>query len=193
MAVVMVVVAASDKVKRQVYYSDAAPPSRPRPRPQYQEPHSSSSYESEENSIPGEPGVDYPIYHTVPYTKFTCEDVPFRPGIYANPEAGCQVYHVCDDNRYGPQGAQFLCTNGTVFNQEVFTCDWWYNVDCSKATSFYSLNADPDHNPYYQKPYEGPLNTPRPLRQLRGGLPAPRPPACLLPPSPATQLLPIKC
>ncbi|XP_050689421.1 uncharacterized protein LOC126981871 [Eriocheir sinensis] len=180
------------KVKRQIYYPDSQrtgqlplspeypapsgpseysprPPQRPA-RPTYQEParptyqarpHSSEEYEKK-NSIPGEPGVDYPIYDKIPYTKFSCSDVPYRPGIYANPEAGCQVYHVCDDDRYGPQGAQFLCTNGTLFNQEVFTCDWWYNVDCSKATSFYSLNEDPEFNPYYQKPYEGPLASPAP-------------------------------
>ncbi|ROT72147.1 hypothetical protein C7M84_009481 [Penaeus vannamei] len=70
------------------------------------------------------------------------------------------VYHVCDDDRYGPQGAQFLCTNGTIFNQETFSCDWWYNVDCDKATYFYELNTDPEHNPYYQKPYDGPLHIP---------------------------------
>ena len=27
----------------------------------------------------------------------------------------------------------FLCPNGTIFNQEYFICDWWFNVDCSKA------------------------------------------------------------
>jgi len=34
----------------------------------------------------------------------------------------------------------FLCPNGTVFNQQYFICDWWYNVDCSAASNFYSLN-----------------------------------------------------
>ena len=55
-----------------------------------------------------------------------------------------------------------LCPNGTVFNQELFICDWWYKVkiksakqpdwadetspscqtqvDCSLAESFYNLN-----------------------------------------------------
>ena len=51
-----------------------------------------------------------------------------------------------------------LCPNGTVFNQELFICDWWYKVkikpnwadetssksqtqvDCSLAESFYGLN-----------------------------------------------------
>jgi hypothetical protein len=34
----------------------------------------------------------------------------------------------------------FLCPNGTVFNQQYFICDWWYNVDCSANPSFYALN-----------------------------------------------------
>ena len=36
----------------------------------------------------------------------------------------------------------FLCPNGTVFNQEYFICDWWFNFDCSEAENFYSLNED---------------------------------------------------
>ena len=39
-----------------------------------------------------------------------------------------------------------LCTKttcpGTLYNQQYFTCDWWFNVDCSTVTSFYSLNDD---------------------------------------------------
>ncbi|KAG7177797.1 putative Chitin binding Peritrophin-A domain-containing protein 29 [Homarus americanus] len=35
----------------------------------------------------------------------------------------------------------FLCPNGTLFNQEYFVCDWWYNVDCNEAISSYGLNA----------------------------------------------------
>ncbi|GLH04880.1 Uncharacterized protein GBIM_10510 [Gryllus bimaculatus] len=62
------------------------------------------------------------------------------------------AYHVCHDGREGPQGASFLCTNGTLFNQHEFACDWWYNVDCSQAPSLYSLNLDPVKNPYAPKP-----------------------------------------
>ena len=35
-----------------------------------------------------------------------------------------------------------LCPNGTLFNQQYFICDWWFNVDCSLAEEFYSLNED---------------------------------------------------
>ena len=34
----------------------------------------------------------------------------------------------------------FLCPNGTMFNQQYFVCDWWYNVDCGAQPSFYGLN-----------------------------------------------------
>ena len=29
----------------------------------------------------------------------------------------------------------FLCPNGTIFNQEYFICDWWFNVNCDRAES----------------------------------------------------------
>ncbi|XP_058817773.1 uncharacterized protein LOC131681083 [Topomyia yanbarensis] len=103
------------------------------------------------NKIPGVPGVDYPIYHEVPHTSFSCDHVPAVPGMYANVETGCQAYHTCHDGREGPQGASFLCTNGTVFNQKEFACDWWYNVKCEEAPSLYALNTDPEHNPFVPK------------------------------------------
>ncbi|GJQ84370.1 hypothetical protein Trydic_g3849 [Trypoxylus dichotomus] len=104
------------------------------------------------SKIPGVPGVDYPLYHRVPETHFSCHNVPVHPGIYANVETGCQAYHVCHDGREGHQGSSFLCTNGTIFNQAEFTCDWWYNVDCHEAPNLYRLNADPLKNPYVPKP-----------------------------------------
>ena len=35
-----------------------------------------------------------------------------------------------------------LCPNGTIFNQEVFVCDWWFNFDCSSAEGLYGLNDE---------------------------------------------------
>ena len=29
-----------------------------------------------------------------------------------------------------------------MFNQQYFICDWWFNVDCSLAESFYSINEE---------------------------------------------------
>merc|ERR1712236_146044 len=38
----------------------------------------------------------------------------------------------------------FLCPNGTLFNQNYFICDWWFNFDCSTAEDLYSLNDEID-------------------------------------------------
>ena len=86
--------------------------------------------------ITGEPGVDYPIYNSPPDTGFSCAD---KDGLYADPGAECQAWHVClqPDRQWS-----FLCPNGTIFNQEIFTCVWWFDFDCSSAESFYSLNDD---------------------------------------------------
>jgi len=34
----------------------------------------------------------------------------------------------------------FLCPNGTIFNQNYFICDWWFNFDCAEAEGLYSIN-----------------------------------------------------
>lgn len=53
-------------------------------------------------------------------------------GYYADVEAGCQVFRICTiGSTYGFQS--FLCPNGTLFNQDVFVCDWWMNVKCRPA------------------------------------------------------------
>ena len=62
-------------------------------------------------------------------------------GYYADPEAECQAFHVCTaDGNGGLAKYSFLCPNGTLFNQENFVCEYWFNVDCSQAESLYSLN-----------------------------------------------------
>ena len=33
-----------------------------------------------------------------------------------------------------------LVVPGTIFSQQYFICDWWFNVDCSQAESQYGLN-----------------------------------------------------
>jgi len=45
-------------------------------------------------SVPGEPGVDYPILATVPTTSFSCVGKA-EGGYYADMETGCQVVHTC--------------------------------------------------------------------------------------------------
>jgi len=94
------------------------------------------------NSIPGVPGEDYPIYAEVPESGFTC-DGQVDGGYYADPEAECQVFHICTaDGAGGLAKYSFLCPNGTIFNQNYFICDWWFNFDCSTAEDLYSLNDE---------------------------------------------------
>merc|ERR1711892_884498 len=94
------------------------------------------------NSIPGVPGEDYPIYAEVPESGFTCEG-QVDGGYYADPEAECQAFHICTaDGAGGLAKYSFLCPNGTLFNQNYFICDWWFNFDCSTAEELYSLNDE---------------------------------------------------
>merc|ERR1711892_642961 len=93
------------------------------------------------NAIPGSPGEDYPIFSSPPDTSFLCDG--HIEGYYADPEAECQAFHICANFGYDDLTKySFLCPNGTLFNQQYFICDWWFNVDCSQAEDFYSLNED---------------------------------------------------
>ncbi|CAH1640176.1 unnamed protein product [Spodoptera littoralis] len=72
--------------------------------------------------------------------------VPGEPGsYYADLETNCQVFRVCTvGSTYGFQS--FLCPNGTLFNQAVFVCDWWMNVDCQNSQQFFNNNNDKFEN-----------------------------------------------
>ena len=95
-----------------------------------------------EETIPGVPGDDYPIFAEVPETSFLC-DGQVDGGYYADPEAECQAFHICaGDGTGGLTKYSFLCPNGTLFQQQYFVCDWWFNVDCSTAQDFWSLNEE---------------------------------------------------
>merc|ERR1712165_670066 len=95
-----------------------------------------------QGAIPGVPGEDYPIYAEVPETAFACEG-QVDGGYYADGEAECQVFHICTaDGAGGLAKYSFLCPNGTIFNQNYFICDWWFNFDCAEAEGLYSLNDE---------------------------------------------------
>lgn len=91
---------------------------------------SSESGNNSGNLLPGRPGVDYPIHWQVPKTSFDCRNYELS-GFYADIESDCQAYHSCHKGRGGRH--TFLCPNGTLFSQELLTCDWWYNVECSAS------------------------------------------------------------
>ena len=95
-----------------------------------------------EETIPGVPGDDYPIFAEVPETSFICDGL-VEGGYYADPEAECQAFHICAaDGTGGLTKYSFLCPNGTIFQQQYFVCDWWFNVDCSLAEDLYYLNEE---------------------------------------------------
>merc|ERR1711892_985873 len=93
-------------------------------------------------NIPGVPGEDYPIYAEVPVSGFVF-DGQVDGGYYADPEAECQAFHICTaDGAGGLSKYSFLCPNGTIFNQNYFICDWWFNFDCAEAEGLFSLNDE---------------------------------------------------
>ncbi|GFR13901.1 chitin-binding type-2 domain-containing protein [Trichonephila clavata] len=88
--------------------------------------------------IRGIPEVDYPTYYVIPKTSFRCSDQLYNPGFYADIETRCQVFHYCYEHRQ----ESFLCPLGTIFNQPILSCDYWYSSDCSKAVEYYHVNMN---------------------------------------------------
>ncbi|RWS31784.1 hypothetical protein B4U80_07989, partial [Leptotrombidium deliense] len=74
----------------------------------------------------------------IPQTNFICEDKPYPLGMYADLETGCTVYHMCFDGRK----ESFLCGTGTVFNQEILSCDHPQNVVCEDSPKYYDANTE---------------------------------------------------
>ncbi|XP_049832843.1 mucin-5AC-like [Schistocerca gregaria] len=107
-------------------------------------------------SVPGEPGTDYPVYSTIPSTAFSCQGR--SEGYHADPETRCQVFHVCAGPSPVPKSSA-LCPNGSVFNQDIGTCDWWNNVDCPGSAVF---RAGSPHLPIPE--YSGNLVLPQAAR-----------------------------
>ncbi|KAG8184388.1 hypothetical protein JTE90_004560 [Oedothorax gibbosus] len=93
-------------------------------------------------SVRGIPGEHYPNYSEVPLTSFSCSDKMYIPGFYADLETGCQVFHVCYEHRR----ESFLCPVGTIFNQPILACDYWYSSNCSQAPLYYDVNAKETKN-----------------------------------------------
>ena len=74
-----------------------------------------------EETIPGVPGDDYPIFAEVPDTSFFCDGL-VEGGYYADPEAECQAFHICAaDGTGGLTKYSFLCPNGTIFQQQYLS------------------------------------------------------------------------
>lgn len=74
----------------------------------------------------------------IPTTKFTCENMPFQAGFYADVATNCKIYHKCVDGRK----STYSCNQGTLFNQRNLSCDFEEKVKCSESEQYYRLNAE---------------------------------------------------
>ncbi|KAF8764322.1 U-scoloptoxin(01)-Er1a like protein [Argiope bruennichi] len=92
-----------------------------------------------------QPAINSPRFNSIPKTSFDCKG---KYGYHADPETGCQVFHMCQG-----RGAKhsFLCPNNTIFNQQLLVCDWHNRVNCDGSTArsrvndhLYSRNANSD-------------------------------------------------
>merc|ERR1719192_1335762 len=77
------------------------------------------------------------------YTGFDCRGrYPGRH--YADPEAGCQIYHFCHED--GKQDA-FHCSYGTAFNEYLGTCDHESSVHCVTGEGYQPPHAPTPYSP----------------------------------------------
>ncbi|XP_011872931.1 PREDICTED: uncharacterized protein LOC105564830 [Vollenhovia emeryi] len=84
------------------------------------------------------------VFNTTPptvRTSFSCLNRPM--GFYADVEANCRVYHMCDDhgNKFS-----YRCPEETAFRQDALICDHAHLVDCQAtihpSTQFPDENVD---------------------------------------------------
>ncbi|XP_037796024.1 vegetative cell wall protein gp1-like isoform X2 [Penaeus monodon] len=68
--------------------------------------------------------------------RFSCQNR--YPGMYADQDYECQVFHWClgDERMFS-----FLCGYGTSFNQRLLTCDYQHLVRCDLADQAYEVNT----------------------------------------------------
>ncbi|XP_053627141.2 uncharacterized protein [Cherax quadricarinatus] len=92
------------------------------------------------------PGYSLGAFHKVnahvelPRTKFFCEERKYLPGIYADTQLGCKVFHLCLPAAMGNTMTSFLCPNMTLFDQSILQCNWWYYVNCENSPLSYDAN-----------------------------------------------------
>ncbi|CAB0041238.1 unnamed protein product [Trichogramma brassicae] len=76
----------------------------------------------------------------LPDTTFYCGDQKHFPGLYADEDLGCMVFHVCALTDEGLIMKSFLCPESTLFDQTILKCNWWFYVDCKASKSLYDSN-----------------------------------------------------
>ena len=46
-----------------------------------------------------------------------------------------------------------LCPNGTLYNQQYFVCDWWFNVDCSVVSKRFASRNERKRKTSIENPF----------------------------------------
>lgn len=76
----------------------------------------------------------------LPDTAFYCGEQKHFPGLYADEDLGCMVFHVCAFTEDGLIMKSFLCPESTLFDQSILKCNWWFYVDCKASKKLYDSN-----------------------------------------------------
>ncbi|CAG9759648.1 unnamed protein product [Ceutorhynchus assimilis] len=76
----------------------------------------------------------------LPETSFYCEHQKHFPGLYADEDLGCMVFHVCALTDEGLIMKSFLCPESTLYDQAILKCNWWFYVDCKNSRKLYDSN-----------------------------------------------------
>lgn len=105
----------------------------------------SEKSEVQVGDLPGTPWEDYPAYTNLPVKlDFSCSSRS-DGGYYADSDFGCQIFHICSaDGAGGLARYDFACPIGTIFNQEYYICDWWFNFDCPNSDEATWKTSGPD-------------------------------------------------
>ncbi|XP_067634427.1 uncharacterized protein mtg isoform X2 [Eurosta solidaginis] len=110
------------------------------------------AFESKMSKVMNAPREYYPVGYDknfddnfkskvdLPPTSFACGKQKHFPGLYADTDLGCMVFHVCALTDDGLVRKSFLCPESTLFDQTILKCNWWFYVDCSASKSVYDSN-----------------------------------------------------
>ncbi|XP_058979350.1 uncharacterized protein LOC101892331 isoform X2 [Musca domestica] len=124
----------------------------PRPQPHFVEESNFVQAESKKSKVMNAPKEYYPVGYDknfddnfkskvdLPPTSFSCAKQKHFPGLYADTDLGCMVFHVCALTDDGMVRKSFLCPENTLFDQTILKCNWWFYVDCASSKSVYDSN-----------------------------------------------------
>ncbi|XP_068916037.1 uncharacterized protein [Tenebrio molitor] len=123
-----------------------------RPKPTSTTPRPTNKYSSSVGKVMNAPKEYYPVGYDknfddnfasrveLPETSFYCGDQKHFPGLYADEDLGCLVFHVCALTDDGLIMKSFLCPESTLFDQTILKCNWWFYVDCKNSKRLYDSN-----------------------------------------------------